>query len=698
MATDRSTSRELSEIELDRFDVSTRTRNCLINQRVVTVGQLSDLTTSNIRSWPNAGRKTLRELQELLGSVGLKLKDDPEPIGPLKLNLFEELAAHPNDPVKGEQPASPPSIFLGQAPPELQRRLVARLSLFALSTRARNVVVQERLLYLGEIVCLKHRELSAFEHSGRQTASELVSLVQGQGFRPGTSIPDWSREAAAKLEAQFRDEILMETVKRSSDFLATLGPEPTCLEDELARIAAALASGRNLDVVKKLWGWTGDEPRTLESVAQEQTPQVTRERIRQIEAKALRKLREFKFDTPFLRAALSLLRKESPALSTSLNRKLREHGISRANFPIASVKVTASILHLKWPLAEISLGSERIFASADDEDRLLGIMQVLRRRTSELGCMSMLSLLAELGVPETKIENVRVIIDVLPAVRWLDEQKTWLYFHEAARNRLFNLSAKVLGVCPRIRLGELRRAVSKSRRLSMAPPQKILGAFIQQIGLGHVDGEMVTASSGMVSIPRTSAVEGKILSVLDEFGPVITGEDFADKCVAAGVNAITFYIYRLISPVVTSLGNGIYCKVGAEVPIGLIEEIQTRRKTTPRVSDHGWMPNGNIWFGFQLSRSVITTGSVLLNSFVSDFVQGEWQVRLPDGSDYDRVMCRDVFITSFRKAFSVLGVEPDDLVVLEFDHKSKIVLARAGGPDLFESIQEASGLEEEEEG
>ena len=26
---------------------------------------------------PNAGRKTLRELQELLGSVGLTLKDDP---------------------------------------------------------------------------------------------------------------------------------------------------------------------------------------------------------------------------------------------------------------------------------------------------------------------------------------------------------------------------------------------------------------------------------------------------------------------------------------------------------------------------------------------------------------------------------------------------------------------------------------------
>jgi hypothetical protein len=235
----------------------------------------------------------------------------------------------------------------------------------------------------------------------------------------------------------------------------------------------------------------------------------------------------------------------------------------------------------------------------------------------------------------------------------------------------------------------------------MAPPQKILGSFVQQIGLGKALGDMITANPAMVIVPQSETVEGKMLAVLNEHGPVMTGEDFAEMCVAAGVNPITFYIYRLISPVVAALGNGIYCKVGAEVPVGLVEEIRARRKTTARVSDHGWMPNGNIWFGFKLSRSVITTGSVLLNSFVSDLVQGEWQVSLPDGSTYDRVTCREVFITSFRKAFSILGVEPDDFIALEFDHRAKTVLARAGGPDLFESMQDTSPSElayEEDDG
>jgi hypothetical protein len=38
-------------------------------------------------------------------------------------------------------------------------------------------------------------------------------------------------------------------------------------------------------------------------------------------------------------------------------------------------------------------------------------------------------------------------------------------------------------------------------------------------------------------------------------------------------------------------------------------------------------------------------------------------------------------------------VDPDDFVALEFDRKSRSVLARAGGPDLFESMQELSVLD-----
>jgi hypothetical protein len=108
-----------------------------------------------------------------------------------------------------------------------------------------------------------------------------------------------------------------------------------------------------------------------------------------------------------------------------------------------------------------------------------------------------------------------------------------------------------------------------------------------------------------------------------------------------------------------------------------------------RVSDHGWTPKGSLWFGIELSRMIMTAGSIRLFSFVSDLVQGEWSVKLPDGGTYGAVTCRDSFIWTFRKQLKVLGAEPGDLMVLEFDIRARTVLVRVGGPGLFETVQEA---------
>ena len=66
-------SDDLADVALELFDFTTRTRNCLINESISTVGQLAVLTASDVMRWQNAGRKTLRELRELLGLLGLQV-------------------------------------------------------------------------------------------------------------------------------------------------------------------------------------------------------------------------------------------------------------------------------------------------------------------------------------------------------------------------------------------------------------------------------------------------------------------------------------------------------------------------------------------------------------------------------------------------------------------------------------------------
>jgi DNA-directed RNA polymerase alpha subunit len=678
---ERSERRALADaIELDRFDLSTRTANCLINQQIAKVGQLLSLTPFDILKWPNAGQKTLQEIRFILGSIGLSLRNDNEPAGKIDHGKLEELLLPPVP----EQSAN--LLMLADAASGVQVRLVSQIETFPISVRAQNVLIQGRVQYLGELAQLTKKDLLRIKTCGTNTVDELSALLKSQYLSLGLLIPDWSRKRAVELSKSMSAEIAREARARSGQLLAQVGTNPTCLEEELRRIAEILDTGRNIPLLMSLWGWNGSDPRVLDSVGKEYG--LTRERVRQLAARAIKRLKRHKFDTPYLNAAIQQLRKEIPAVDTSLIDRLRDQAITRSSFSVWGIELAAELLGVHWGLTHVVVNGIKIVVATGDQHKLAKSFVALRRKTSELGCVNIQSLCSEIQIEEARTNTVRRFLDASSAVDWLDDAKEWMYLSNTARNRLFNLCEKVLGVCPSIGIGELRRAVGKSRRLAMAPPQRILASFVSREGLGTIQGSKIVAIPSMGKAPTPDSAEGKMLAVLDEFGPIMDGEDMAEKCIAAGMNATTFYIYRMISPVVSSLGRGVYCKVGSDVPPGVVEAILGRRRAIPRVSDHGWTPKGLLWFGTELSRMILTAGSIRLVSFVSDLVQGEWTVRLPDGGEYGTVTCRDSFIWTFRKAFNVLGAEPSDLMVLEFDIKARIVLVRVGGPGLFEAVQE----------
>jgi Bacterial RNA polymerase, alpha chain C terminal domain/Sigma-70, region 4 len=683
-------STAVKDIELERIDLSTRTRNCLRNEKIFRVGQLTNITAKEVLRWGRAGKKTLRELQEILGRLGLKLSGDAKPLVPADPKLLHELSI-PSLSLTKSVPKDADVICVDTAERKVQQVLVSRIKQFPLSTRAQNVLVQAKVMYVGELIQLSHLDLRRIPNSGWRTVQELDAFAKNHGLRLGTAIPDWSRERAVTVAASLSKVIASTLREKSTKLLDSIAPEPKCLEDELARIVQALREkGRNAKLLIDLWGWSGSDPRTLESVGNELG--LTRERVRQIEARSLRELSKHRFSTPFLQAAIGLLKQETPELDRELARKLRQGGVSRADFSVWGVKKAAEIFGEKWPFECIDSKENRIVVTKDSEQQLRSILLALRQKTSELGCTSVMSLASEAQVPERQMQAVVRFLECTARAEWLDEQKEWLFAPDAARNRLYNLCAKVLGVCPRIRLSELRRAVSKSKRLIMAPPQRVLGVFVERLGLGHLDGDTITANSGVGAAPSEDSVEGRMLRVLDEYGPIMDGEEFAERSVAAGINGTSFYIYRLVSPVICALGKGVYCKVGCEVPPGATEEIVNRRRGITRLSDHGWTSTGCLWFGVELTVQVIVAGSIRLAAFVSDLVQGEWRVFLPDGTEHSVVTCRDVFIWSFRKPFAVLGAEAGDLATFEFDLRRRSVLVRVGGPGLFDAIQDPEGL------
>jgi Bacterial RNA polymerase, alpha chain C terminal domain/Sigma-70, region 4 len=347
---------DVTRVDLGRLDLSTRTRNCMIQANIETAGDLATLTQDDILRIPNAGRKTLKEVREVLGSLGLKLQGDKQPAAPLNPRLIGELQVQVSMTLEPETTA----ITLESAAPDIQCRLSTRLSYCSTSVRAKGVFTNKKLTYIGDLVQLTFRELIKVNNAGKRTANELSNLAISYGFGLGTPIVGWCQENAERLEKEYASEHARKRIESSNHLLASLGPKPKHLAEELSRIVLTLVTGRNHSMLISLWGWDGNEPKTLEAVGYAQIPRLTRERVRQIEAKALRRLRTFQFDTPIVRSAIVTIRKCVPALGVEVNQALQHADICSGPFSVASIKRAADILGINWDFAEITISGQKV--------------------------------------------------------------------------------------------------------------------------------------------------------------------------------------------------------------------------------------------------------------------------------------------------------------------------------------------------
>ena len=59
---------------IDELELTMRTSNCLKEAKIHTVGQLEQWTRDELLRLPNLGRKSLKEVEEQLEKIGLKLR------------------------------------------------------------------------------------------------------------------------------------------------------------------------------------------------------------------------------------------------------------------------------------------------------------------------------------------------------------------------------------------------------------------------------------------------------------------------------------------------------------------------------------------------------------------------------------------------------------------------------------------------
>lgn len=644
---------------LDSIRLSRRVLNALRAVGINTVRDLVKLRAEDILKLPAAGKKALLDVRGALAEVGLKLSSD-------------------GSNADGAAPVADPSV-------EDKSALDLDINSLGLTLRTANALRAAGLRSIRDLVSLRTKDIRKMRAAGKKALWEIREALVDAGL--GLA------DQADKRDEQKQLDLINAQPLTACERTLIEASQATSLEKELSVfLRSVTGSDRNVEIVMKLMGWKGGQPpRTLESVGREFG--VTRERVRQIGQQAERRLEEFRGKATFVQRTIAGLMDQLPATSADLRLTPLKLGLADGPFDMEGLRLAANTLGLEWPFEVVDLGGGPILVSADSHEVYPRAMGVIRRKTSERGCLSVVALMSELGLKDEDKSRVVKALSSSLEIEWLDHEKEWLYSGASARNRLLNICSKVLGVAPTIRVAELRRAVSKSRRLAMCPPQRILAAFVVRVGLAQIEGDVVRADLSKVQAPSSTSAEGIMIRVLDEKGPALDGEVFVEHCIAAGMNAITFYIYRIASPVIATLGKNVYCKVGAQVPTGIVEEIVSNRRSEPRAAEHGWTKSGGLWFGRELSRQVIVAGGIPVPGFVSELVQGDWAVLLPDNSSFGSVTCRNTFISSFRKVFEALGAEPGDCATYEFDLRRKSVMVRIGGLDLMDAMQDSAAGE-----
>ena len=258
-------------IRLSDVDLSVRTSNCLFNMGLSTLGELADLSETELLRQPNFGRRSLTEVKILLSST--------EGLTPRKEHADKEVEL---------------DFFVMGEP--LSSTLLQPVQSLDLTTRASNVMINLGITTVGELIQLTANELRRTPNVGRLTMNNLKSVLAQFDLSFGTKIQNWPSQEELALLLEARAQELLNRTRTS------IGAAEFLEEELCAAVKAAVGTSERAIVMRRT-GWDGDRVWTLDELANDPTTsgrrsRVSRERIRQIESTAIRKIRKKGIMTP----------------------------------------------------------------------------------------------------------------------------------------------------------------------------------------------------------------------------------------------------------------------------------------------------------------------------------------------------------------------------------------------------------------
>lgn len=233
-------------------DLSERIKNCLIKLNLIYIEDLVNLSEKDLLSIRDFGRKSLREINYFIEQYGLKLRS----------TLDSAEFNYKNNSI---------NVKLKKDYADKYEILSTKILNTTLSIRTKNCLIELNIKDLGEAIQYGERELLRAKNFGKKSLNELNNYLAQYNLILGSDLV-WPPEDYEKILKEVESKKIQNAKIDENSLL-----------DEINN----LLKTRERYVLEQRF-WFG---RTLEEIASDLQPNVTRERVRQIESKALRKIK-----------------------------------------------------------------------------------------------------------------------------------------------------------------------------------------------------------------------------------------------------------------------------------------------------------------------------------------------------------------------------------------------------------------------
>lgn len=458
------------------------------------------------------------------------------------------------------------------------------------------------------------------------------------------------------------------------------------LENELLELLAFEPNARNRDFTVRLMGWDGKGGQTLEAIGQNSG--MTRERIRQISQNQIDRIKNKSPYLPVLDRALEVILAHSPCLVTDLENIFLKERLSKVSFKLQGVIYAAEAVGRKYPFIVENGDGQSYVISREAHGITKQILQLARKAISHWGVTTIEDVAAEvsgvIGKPISS-EFVAAVVSAQPSFAWLDETSGWFWFNSTARNALLNQIEKILCVCERIHVTELRSGVSRNhRREGFAPPQRVLLALCEQAGTYKVEGNLIWADPPLNHLEILAETEKTFVSVFRKIGPLVGVHKLEDECMRQGMNHASFWMSLTNSPIISRFARCVYGLRGTEVSPGQAESVTVQLRKTRVLSDFGWTKDGKIFLSYKLSSGTLANGIVSVPTGMKKHLSGAYDIHVADGVPIGRLVIKDSQAWGLGPLFRRRGGDPGDSLRIVFDLKSKVAVAELGQSSLDE--------------